>query len=117
MVFVDGLGVGDVGAAVLRDRRKLGDDGFVHIVVTIEASTGTLLAGPDIVTRGFVYEPVSEDLIAEARARVRDRLEKLAADGVNDAVIVKQQMRTTASRLFDERTQRRPVIVPTVMEV
>jgi ribonuclease J len=117
MVFVDGLGVGDVGAAVLRDRRKLGDDGFVHIVATIDSQTGKVLAGPDIVTRGFVYEPVSEDLIAEARTRVRDRLEQLAAEGVNDAMILKQQMRTTASRLFDERTQRRPVIIPTVMEV
>ena len=117
MVFVDGLGVGDVGAAVLRDRRKLGDDGFVHIVATIDAQTGMVVAGPDIVTRGFVYEPVSEDLIAEARARVVDSLEKLAAEGVNDPSIIKQRMRQAASRLFDERTQRRPIIIPTVMEV
>jgi ribonuclease J len=117
MVFVDGLGVGDVGAAVLRDRRKLGDDGFVHIVATVDAQTGLVLAGPDIVTRGFVYEPVSEDLIAEARSRVMDNLEKLAAEGVNDPSIIKQRMRQAASRLFEERTQRRPIIIPTVMEV
>ena len=86
-------------------------------VATIDAQTGMVLAGPDIVTRGFVYEPVSEDLIAEARARVIDSLEKLAAEGVNDPSIIKQRMRQAASRLFDERTQRRPIIIPTVMEV
>jgi ribonuclease J len=117
MVFVDGLGVGDVGAAVLRDRRKLGEDGFVHILATVDSQTGKVLAGPDIVTRGFVYEPESEQLIGEARARIVTALEKLAGEGVNDLSIMKQRMRQAASRLFDERTQRRPVIIPTVMEV
>jgi ribonuclease J len=116
-VFVDGLGIGDVGAAVLRDRRKLGDDGFVHIVATVDSQTGKVVAGPDIVTRGFVYEPESEQLIAEARQRVLDNLEKLAAEGVSDRTIMKQKMRQGASRLFEERTKRRPVIIPTVMEV
>jgi ribonuclease J len=117
MVFVDGLGVGDVGDAVLRDRRKLGGEGFVHVLVTIEAQTGKVLAGPDIVTRGFVYEPESGDLIEEAKARVLDALERCAADGVMDQMILKQHMRSAASALFKERTQRRPVIIPTVMEV
>jgi ribonuclease J len=117
MVFVDGLGVGDVGDAVLRDRRKLGGEGFVHVVATIESQTGKVLAGPDIVTRGFVYEPESGDLIEEAKARVLDALERTAADGVNDTMILKQHMRSAAAALFKERTQRRPVIIPTVMEV
>jgi ribonuclease J len=117
MVFVDGLGVGDVGDAVLRDRRKLGGEGFVHVVATIESQTGKVLAGPDIVTRGFVYEPESGDLIEEAKARVLDALERSAADGVVDPMIIKQHMRSAASALFKERTQRRPVIIPTVMEV
>ena len=117
MVFVDGLGVGDVGDAVLRDRRKLGGEGFVHVLVTIESQTGKVLAGPDIVTRGFVYEPESGDLIEEAKARVLDALERSAADGVVDPMIIKQHMRSAASALFKERTQRRPVIIPTVMEV
>jgi ribonuclease J len=117
MVFVDGLGVGDVGDAVLRDRRKLGGEGFVHVVATIESQTGKILAGPDIVTRGFVYEPESGDLIEEAKARVLEALERLAADGVIDPMILKQHMRSAASALFKERTQRRPVIIPTVMEV
>ena len=117
MVFVDGLGVGDVGDAVLRDRRKLGGEGFVHVLVTIESQTGKVLAGPDIVTRGFVYEPESGDLIEEAKARVLDALERCASDGVTDPMILKQHMRSTASALFKERTQRRPVIIPTVMEV
>jgi ribonuclease J len=117
MVFVDGLGVGDVGDAVLRDRRKLGGEGFVHVVATIESQTGKVLAGPDIVTRGFVYEPESGDLIEEAKARVLDALERSAADGVVDPMIIKQHMRAAASALFKERTQRRPVIIPTVMEV
>jgi ribonuclease J len=117
MVFVDGLGVGDVGDAVLRDRRKLGGEGFVHVLATIESQTGKVLAGPDIVTRGFVYEPESADLIEEAKARVLEALERCAADGVDDPIILKQHMRSAASALFKERTQRRPVIIPTVMEV
>ena len=72
---------------------------------------------PDIVTRGFVYEPESGDLIEEAKARVLAALERTAADGVNDPMILKQHMRSAASALFKERTQRRPVIIPTVMEV
>ena len=117
MVFVDGLGVGDVGDAVLRDRRKLGGEGFVHVLATIESQTGKVLAGPDIVTRGFVYEPESGDLIEEAKARVLAALERTAADGVVDPMILKQHMRSAAAALFKERTQRRPVIIPTVMEV
>jgi ribonuclease J len=117
VVFVDGLGVGDVGDAVLRDRRKLGGEGFVHVVVTIEAQSGKVLAGPDIVTRGFVYEPESGDLIEEARVRVLASLDRVAADGVTDPMILKQHMRQAAANLFKERTQRRPVIIPTVMEV
>jgi ribonuclease J len=117
MVMVDGLGIGDVGDAVLRDRRKLGGEGFVHVLVTIESQTGKVLAGPDIVTRGFVYEPESGDLIEEAKARVLEALERTAGDGVTDTMILKQHMRSTASALFRERTQRRPVIIPTVMEV
>jgi ribonuclease J len=117
LVFVDGLGVGDVGTAVLRDRRKLGEDGFVHIVATVDSKTGKVMAGPDIVTRGFVYEPESEELIAEARTRILASLDQLAAEGVGDPSIMKQRMRQAASRLFDERTQRRPVVIPTVMEV
>ena len=117
MVFVDGLGVGDVGDAVLRDRRRLGGEGFVHVLATIEAQTGKVLAGPDIVTRGFVYEPESADLIEEARAQVLASLGRAAAEGVSDPTILKQRMREVASALFRERTQRRPVIIPTVMEV
>jgi len=117
MVFVDGLGVGDVGDAVLRDRRRLGGEGFVHVLATIEAQTGKVLAGPDIVTRGFVYEPESAGLIEEARAQVLASLDRAAAEGVSDPSILKQRMREVASALFRERTQRRPVIIPTVMEV
>ena len=117
MVFVDGLGVGDVGDAVLRDRRRLGGEGFVHVLATVEAQTGKVLAGPDIVTRGFVYEPESTDLIEEARAQVLAALDRAAAEGVSDPTILKQRMREVASQLFRERTQRRPVIIPTVMEV
>jgi ribonuclease J len=87
------------------------------VLVTIESQTGKVLAGPDIVTRGFVYEPESGDLIEEAKARVLAALERTAADGVNDPMILKQHMRSAAAALFKERTQRRPVIIPTVMEV
>ena len=117
MVFVDGLGIGDVGDAVLRDRRKLGGEGFVHVVVTIESQTGKVRPARTSSPAASSTSPSPADLIEEAKARVLEALERTAADGVIDPMIVKQHMRSAASALFKERTQRRPVIIPTVMEV
>lgn len=116
-VFVDGLGVGDVGNIVLRDRRQLASDGILIVVVTISGRNGEILAGPDIVTRGFVYVRESEELIEEARERVRAVLAEYEGKGVTEWGLLKQGMREALSRYLYEKTKRRPMILPIIMEV
>ena len=117
MTFVDGLGIGDVGQAVLRDRRKLAGEGIVVVVVTIDARTGELLAGPDIINRGFVFEEASEPILEEARQRTVIALKESASHEVTDPNVLKQDIRSALRRYFTEVTQRKPIIVPVVMEV
>jgi ribonuclease J len=117
MTFVDGLGIGDVGQAVLRDRRKLAGDGIVVVVVTVDQHGGELLAGPDIINRGFVFDESSEELLAEARHRVVMSLKECATEGISDQTVLNQHIRRALGRYFFEVTQRKPVIVPVIMEV
>ena len=117
MIYVDGLGIGDVGEVVLRDRRKLAGDGIVVVVVTVDAHHGEVLAGPDVVSRGFVFEDVSEEILEEARHRTLLTLKESAAQEVNDPAVLKQHVVTALRRYFLETTQRKPVIVPVIMEV
>ena len=117
MTFVDGLGIGDVGGEVLRDRRKLAGDGVVVVVVTVDSQTGELVGGPDIVNRGFVYEETSGDILEEARVRVVASIEDSAAAEVVDPSAVQQNIRRVLGRYFNEVTQRKPVILPIIMEV
>lgn len=117
MTFVDGLGIGDVGGEVLRDRRKLAGDGVVVVVVTIDSQTGELIGGPDIVNRGFVYEEASQDILDEARDRVIAAIGETADAQVTDPSALQQDIRRTLGRYFNEVTQRKPVILPVVMEV
>lgn len=116
-VLVDGLGVGDVGNVVLRDRRLLSQDGILIVVVTINAQTGEVVAGPDIVTRGFVYMREAEGLIEEAKERVREHLSRSAAGPVNEWAGIKAGVREVLSQFLYDRTKRRPMILPIVMEV
>ncbi|HAH95881.1 MAG TPA: ribonuclease J [Firmicutes bacterium] len=116
-VLVDGLGVGDVGNIVLRDRKQLSQDGIVIVVTTISRENGQVLAGPDVVTRGFVYVRESEELIEEARIKVKGVLEKCLANGQADWTSIKSQIREFLSRYLYEKTKRRPMILPIVMEV
>jgi ribonuclease J len=116
MTFVDGLGIGDVGGEVLRDRRKLAGDGVVVVVVTVDAQTGELVGGPDVVNRGFVHEETSGDILEEARARVVAAFEESAAASVTDPSALQQNIRRVLKRYFVEVTQRRPVILPVIME-
>lgn len=116
-VFVDGLGVGDVGNIVLRDRRQLSSDGILIVVVSINGKTGAVTAGPDIVSRGFVYVRESEQLIDEARTKVRTVLADCQSQGVREWGVLKQSMREVLSRYLWERTKRRPMILPIIMEV
>jgi ribonuclease J len=117
MTFVDGLGIGDVGEVVLRDRRKLSADGVVVVVVTIDAHQGEIVAGPDIVNRGFVFIETSGDILEEARNRVMLSLKESAQARVVDRSAIEQNIRRTLGRYFYEVTQRKPVILPVIMEV
>ena len=116
-VFVDGLGIGDVQDAVLRDRRLLADDGVIVCVVTIDSQTGELLAGPDIISRGFVYEDEASELIDKAKAEIRESLGDLAEDEITDWAVIRQHVRKSLGKAVWQNTRRRPIIVPVVMEV
>jgi len=116
-VFVDGLSVGDVGQIVLRDRRALSQDGILIAVLTIDKETGQPVAGPDIVTRGFVYVRDSEELLAEARERVLAALHGSHGHPSSDWSFVKDKIKYTLSEFLYEKTRRCPMILPVVMEV
>jgi ribonuclease J len=116
-VLVDGLGVGDVGNIVLRDRRQLSQDGIIIVVVTIKKESGEVLAGPDIVTRGFVYVRESEQLIEEARDRVKEALDICTKKNMTEWAAIKSQVRDKLGKHLYEVTGRRPVILPIIMEV
>lgn len=118
-VLIDGLGVGDVGNIVLRDRRQLSQDGIIIVVITISGETGEILAGPDIVSRGFVYVRESEELMEEATARVESALDRcLFGNGRNaEWSAIKSGIRDALSRYLYEKTRRRPMILPIIMEV
>ncbi len=117
MTFVDGLGIGDVGEVVLRDRRKLSADGVVVVVVTIDAHHGEIVAGPDIVNRGFVFDETAGDILEEARNRVMLSLKESAAVELTDRGVIEKNIRRTLGKYFYEVTQRKPVILPVIMEV
>lgn len=117
MVLVDGLGVGDVGPIVLRDRRHLARDGVIICVVTIDSQNGTILSGPDLISRGFVFEEEQRALLDEAADLVLDALESLEADRVTDWTTIKQATRKTLGSFVWERTRRRPMILPVITEV
>lgn len=117
MTFVDGLGIGDVGGEVLRDRRKLAGDGVVVVVVTVDGQSGELVGRPDIVNMGFVHENTSADILTEGVELVIDAFEGSAAAEVTDPSALQQQIRRVLKKHFYTETQRKPVILPVVMEV
>lgn len=116
-VFVDGLGVGDVGNIVLRDRRHLSQDGIVVIVVTIDKASGYVASGPDIISRGFVYVRESEDLMGEAKNVVKYALEKCEDNNTKDWATIKSTIRDELKGYLYEKTKRRPMILPIIMEI
>jgi ribonuclease J len=115
-LYVDGI-VGDVGHGVLRDRRVLAEEGVVVVIVTVDATNGEIVNGPEIVTRGWVYAPEADDLLEEAKQVVRDSLAQAAREGATDFETVQRHTRRSVARFIDERTRRRPIVVPVVMEV
>ncbi len=117
VTLVDGLGVGDIGNIVLRDRQHLAQDGIVMVVMTISRENGRILAGPDIITRGFVYSRESEDLINEATNIIKEELRKLEENNVTEWAIIKGSTKEVASKFLYEKTKRNPIILPIIMEV
>ena len=117
MTFVDGIGIGDVGGSVLRDRRKLAGDGVVVVVVTVDAQTGELVGGPDIVNRGFVHEETSGEILDVGLDLVEQAFDESAAAHVTDPSVMQQNIRRVLKKHFFEQTQRKPVILPVIMEV
>ena len=114
---MDGLGIGDVGGEVLRDRRKLAGDGVVVVVVGVNMQTGEVVSGPDVVNRGFVHDGTSADILEEARKRVMLAMEESAEAHVTDPSALQQNVRRVLKRYFFDVTQRKPVILPVIMEV
>jgi ribonuclease J len=116
-VFVDGLGVGDVGNIVLRDRKHLSQDGILTVVVTIEKETGSVIAGPDIISRGFVYVRESENLMEEARIIVRDALRECEEKHITEWATIKSNIKDALRLFLYEKTKRKPMILPIIMEI
>jgi ribonuclease J len=114
--YVDGI-VGDIGHGVLRDRRSLAEEGFVVVIITIDGTTGELVTEPEIVTRGWVYEAEAEELLGEAKAAVRAAVTPADQDGTVDFEGLRRSARRALGRLINERTRRRPAVIPVVMEV
>ena len=116
-ILVDGLGVGDVGNIVLRDRQHLAEDGILIVVLTLEKGSNNLLAGPDIVSRGFVYVRESEGLMEEARKVVTDSLDKCLSGRHADWNKIKMTIRDTMNDFIWKKTKRRPMVIPIIMDV
>ncbi|MFZ9696676.1 MAG: ribonuclease J [Ilumatobacteraceae bacterium] len=114
-LYVDGV-VGDVGQGVLRDRRVLAEEGVVVVVVTVDISTGRVITGPEVITRGWVYAPEAEDLLDEACDTVAEAVEKSLAEGERNVDALEQVVRRATGKFVNTRTKRRPMIVPVVME-
>jgi ribonuclease J len=115
-VFVDGI-VGDVGRGVLRDRRALAAEGVVVVIVVVDLGDRVVVNGPEVITRGWVYAPEAEDLLDEAGAVIRKDLEGALSGGAADIDALSQHVRRTTARFVNERTRRRPMIVPVVLDV
>lgn len=116
-VLVDGLGVGDVGNIVLRDRKHLAQDGLIVVVVTIDGDTGAVVAGPDLISRGFVYVRESESLMEEVKVVVKNALQKSEERNITEWATIKSNIKDTLREFLYEKTKRNPMILPIIMEV
>ncbi|WP_026882249.1 ribonuclease J [Clostridium akagii] len=116
-VMIDGLGIGDVGNMVLRDRKHLSEDGIITVVVTLSKDSISVLSGPDIITRGFVYERESKDLLGEARDVVKVELEKCLDKKIIDSYIIKSKIKYSLGEFIYNKTRRKPIVIPIIMEI
>lgn len=115
-VLVDGIGVGDVGNIVLRDRKLLSQDGILTVVVTIDKESNSVLAGPDIISRGFVYVKESEALMREAREIIKDELDKCLDNNITEWFVIKSNIKEALGAFLYKKTKRSPLILPIIME-
>jgi ribonuclease J len=116
-IMIDGLGIGDVGNVVLRDRKHLSEDGIITVVITISKEMACVLSGPDIVTRGFVYEKESRNLLNEAKKVVKEELDKSMDKKITDTFIIKANIKYALGDFLYSKTRRRPMILPVIIEV
>ncbi|MDI6781770.1 MAG: ribonuclease J [bacterium] len=116
-ILIDGKGVGDIGTVVLRDRQQLAQDGMLIVVVTIDRQSAKLLAGPEIISRGFIYVREADELMNEARTRVKKLFEEFAQEGTNNWPAIKSGIRNTLGKYLFEMTERRPMILPVIVEL
>ncbi|MGA8576997.1 MAG: ribonuclease J [Candidatus Cybelea sp.] len=116
-VFVDGSGIGDVGEAVLRDRKALSNDGIIMVVVAIDSEEAHLIGGPDLISRGVFYLPEAGGVLDELRAELNATIQGISVDALRDVDAVKEHIRSALARAVYTRTKRRPIIIPVVMEV
>lgn len=116
-VLIDGLGIGDVGNIVLRDRQNLAENGFLVAVVVMEKQSGSFISGPDIVTRGFVYVRESEDILKEARKRAAAEMEVIEKREITEWSLIKTHLKNVLGDYFYQETGRRPIILPIIIEV
>jgi len=116
-ILVDGLGVGDVGNVVLRDRQHLSQDGLIVIVMTMDSSTGEIVAGPDVISRGFVYVRESENLMDDVKKVIRDEVQKLEMNGVTDWATIKSTLKDNIRDYIFQKTKRNPMILPIIMSL
>ena len=116
-ILVDGLGVGDVGSVVLRDRQHLSQDGLIVIVMTMDSNTGEIVAGPDVITRGFVYLRESENLMEDVKQAIRDEVQKLENKGIRDWATIKSTLKDHIRDYIFKKTKRNPMILPVIMSL
>ena len=116
-VFVDGKGIGDVGSIVLRDRKHLGMDGIIIVLIGIEKSTAKVVTGPEIITRGFVYEAESQEVMDELRNIVIALLGEMDQESKQESVVVKERVTSALKRHIKKKMERRPMIIPIIIEV
>jgi ribonuclease J len=116
-VFVDGSGIGDIGEAVLRDRKALSNDGIMMVVVAIDSEEARVIAGPDLISKGVFYIPEADGVLDELRNELRTTIEEISVDAMRDVNSVKEHIRSALAGAVHARTKRRPVVIPVVMEV
>ncbi|MDP2277721.1 MAG: ribonuclease J, partial [Nitrospirota bacterium] len=116
-IFIDGKGVGDVEGMVLRDRRRLAYDGIVLVIIAVEKLTGRVVSGPDIITRGFVFEDASPELLNNVNSLVSDTLKELGREIMSDSSLVKAKIRSALKKYLRNTMERSPMIMPIIFEV